>query len=57
MPVLNWGLFVVTWGSGSETRFRGYDSIASMVILAAIMVSSVGIRGDQFLPDYSAPSC
>jgi len=48
MAVLNWGVFMVAWGATSETTYRIYGSVGSVVILVAILGSSAGLH--RYIP-------
>lgn len=53
MAVLNWGFLMVTWGAASETTYRIYGSIGSVVILIAILGSSAGLH--RYIPYLQPP--
>lgn len=48
MAVLNWGVFMVLWGAGSETTFKVYGSLGAVVMLVAIIGSSAGLH--RYIP-------
>ena len=53
MAMLNWGVFMVAWGTTSETTFRVYGSIGSVIMLLAILGSSWGLH--RYIPFMHPP--
>ncbi len=53
MAVLNWGVFMVAYGTTSETTFRVYGSVGSVIMLLAIIGSSWGLH--RYIPYLHAP--
>jgi glycoside/pentoside/hexuronide:cation symporter, GPH family len=54
MAVLNWGVFMVAWGAGSDTTYRVYGSIGAVIMLVAILGSSAGLH--RYIPYLQPPS-
>lgn len=52
MAMLNWGVFMVAWGATSETTYRVYGSIGSVIMLVAILGSSWGLH--RYIPHLHA---
>jgi Na+/melibiose symporter-like transporter len=53
MAVLNWGVFMVLWGTDSETTFKVYGSFGAVLMFLAIMGSSIGLH--KYIPYLHAP--
>ncbi len=53
MAVLNWGVFMVIWGAGSETTFKVYGSLGAVVMFVAIVGSSAGLH--RYIPYLQPP--
>ncbi|MFW6093173.1 MAG: MFS transporter [Pseudomonadota bacterium] len=53
MAVLNWGVFMVAFGAASETTFRIYGSVGAVIMLVAIIGSSLGLHA--YIPYLQPP--
>ncbi len=53
MAVLNWGVFMVVWGTDSETTFKVYGGFGAVLMFLAIMGSSIGLH--RYIPYLHAP--
>jgi GPH family glycoside/pentoside/hexuronide:cation symporter len=53
MAMLNWGVFMVAFGTTSATTYRLYGSLGAVVMLLAILGSSWGLH--RYIPYLHAP--
>ena len=53
MAMLNWGVFMVAFGTTSATTFQVYGSLGAMIMFLAILGSSWGLH--QYIPYLHAP--
>lgn len=53
MAILNWGVFMVAFGTTSATTFQVYGAVGSLAMLLAILGSSWGLH--RYIPYMHAP--
>ena len=53
MAMLNWGVFMVAFGTTSATTYKVYGSLGALVMLLAILGSSYGLH--RYIPYLHAP--